>query len=196
MPELLFQMCLGLNQGPLVSLGHRPTPQTATVANWGGGGTGGEGERVWGLLEPAPLLKAILVRLGPTSPKPCDLCSFSAHRQLWSLLKCRAGDFQEQFTHPSSAWCVSREWEPWGIVGWRCAAPRLNTVNRGFANVCWRAGDERRWQAVVLHNRSVGWGSPLRHKTFLARLPRVQHREFIVLDPGPRTAALALLLSE
>lgn len=38
--------------------------------------------------------------------------------------------------------------------------------------------------------------SPLRHKNFLARLPQVQHKEFIVLDPGPRIAALALLLSE
>jgi len=84
-PELLFQVCLGVNQGHSLSLGHHPTPQTATLANQGGDGTGWEGERVGGLLEPALLLglgPSRLVRLGPSSLKLWNLCSFSAHSQL------------------------------------------------------------------------------------------------------------------
>lgn len=68
--------------------------------------------------------KAILVKLGPSSPKPWDLCSFSAHGQLWSLLKCQAGDFRVRFIHLPSPWCVGREWVQWRIVAWEYAAPR------------------------------------------------------------------------
>lgn len=51
-------------------------------------------DRGCGLLELALLLKAILVRLGPSSPKPWHLCSSSAHGQLRSLIKHRTGGFQ------------------------------------------------------------------------------------------------------